>query len=598
MKKIDIKKIVTIYTPLLLLIFFESCYLAINKNFLLSLFIVYSLYVILIAVFKNTKWATLSIAVVGYIIFLVSMFKLSFTSEPFYFSDVLYLNSTDEIFGIVNGSFKEVFIRLLSLNIFVLFMYIIIVFMSFRYNYHLDSKKMRITLLAIGIFILLIMFLPIKPINKFIINNFYNVNDRKDFKAITTGDNYCEHFGHLAGMYGIMLESRVFKPKGYDVKKIDKALKNSPTESDKSLGKPNIIVVFSESFWDIDQLDEVEFNKPVTENFNKLKEEGLFFDMLSPSYGGISANVEFEFLTGGSLNYFGRSYVPYMSLYNNKKYYNTPSIINELNNANYYTKIVAYTKPTLFKCGKVYNYFKVDDKEFNYNVSEEHKKGSYVSDEYVTDKIIKELEIKDKDTPLFYMTLTMQSHMVYNKDKYDNYDIEIVKSNLKDKYNDELLSYAQGVYDADKQLGRLYEYIKEYDEPTIIIFYGDHLPYLESYDKLNYFHTDDDKTDIFRKYNTQSLVLANFDISSLKEENKTIKYLSPDLLSAYILNHMDIDLSDYYRWLYSTKETIGASNKYVSVNQDGEIFYTNKLEGKMKEVNDFRETVQYRLFIK
>ena len=74
--------------------------------------------------------------------------------------------------------------------------------------------------------------------------------------------------------------------------------------------------------------------------------------------------------------------------------------------------------------------------------------------------------------------------------------------------------------------------------------------------------------------------------------------MSPDLLSAYVLNHMDIDLSDYYKWLYSTKDTIGASNRYISINQDGEIFYTNKLEGKMKEINDLRESIQYKLFIK
>ena len=61
---------------------------------------------------------------------------------------------------------------------------------------------------------------------------------------------------------------------------------------------------------------------------------------------------------------------------------------------------------------------------------------------------------------------------------------------------------------------------------------------------------------------------------------------------------MDIDLSDYYKWLYSTKDNIGASNRYISINQDGEIFYTNKLEGKMKEINDLRESIQYKLFIK
>ena len=43
--------------------------------------------------------------------------------------------------------------------------------------------------------------------------------------------------------------------------------------------------------------------------------------MISPSYGGVSANVEFEFLTGYSLDFFGKGYTTFMSLYKNNKYH-------------------------------------------------------------------------------------------------------------------------------------------------------------------------------------------------------------------------------------------------------------------------------------
>ena len=192
------------------------------------------------------------------------------------------------------------------------------------------------------------------------------------------------------------------------------------------------------------------------------------------------------------------------------------------------------------------------------------------------------------------MTMTMQSHMPYLISKYDNYDIELVNSNLDDKYNESLISYAQGIYDADKELGRLYDYINTLDEDTIIVFYGDHLPYLEAFNYLDYFNTDDDKLNAFRKYNTESLIIANYDISGLKDDN--VKYLGPDLLSSYILNHMDIKVSDYYRWLYSTIDTIGTSNRYVSVNQNGEIYFTSKLKGKYRKLYDLRRNIQYSFF--
>ena len=320
--------------------------------------------------------------------------------------------------------------------------------------------------------------------------------------------------------------------------------------------------------------------------------------MISPSFGGISANVEYEFLTGSSLTPYSNSFIPYMTLYNNSNYYDSPSIIKELKNNKYNTKLISFASPNLFNCKNFYKYTKIDDVQFIENVDPKYIKGNYVSDEYVTDKIIKEFKNKKKDKKEFYMILTMQAHMPYNIDKYGNYDIDVVESKYDKELTDKLKSYAQGIYDADKQLGRLYKFIKEYDEPTIIVFYGDHLPYIEGLSDTKYFSTKDKKKDTYRKYNTQSLVLANYDISSLKEENKKIKYLSPDLLSTHVLNHMDIKLSSYYKWLNSTKNIIGASNRYVTVDQKGKIYYTKNLKGKMKKIYNLRENFQYKYFIK
>ena len=70
------------------------------------------------------------------------------------------------------------------------------------------------------------------------------------------------------------------------------------------------------------------------------------------------------------------------------------------------------------------------------------------------------------------------------------------------------------------------------------------------------------------------------------------------MLSTYIINNMDIEISDYYKWLYNTKDTISASNYLVSVNQNGELYNTNQLEGKFKEMYELRKNMQYKLFIK
>ena len=508
-------------------------------------------------------------------------------------TDIFYTGDMSEILNLIKDDLGNTVLILLPKILIILLIVILIIVFSYKINIIVKNNKKRITIFSISFIIMLFLFLPISFSNKFILKIFYSDDSYLNKITIDSGDDYYKTYGHLSGMYGNLLETRVFEPDNYDRDNITKIVQNSKKESDNTFRKPNIIVIFSESFFDISKIDEVKFDKDITSNYHRLKEVGLSFEMIAPFYGGMSANVEYEFLTGGSTNYYSSSYVPYMELYNSDKYYNAPSIISELRNNDYYTKIVAYYSPKLYNCGRVYKYMGVDDVDFITDVDDKYIKGQYVSDKYVVDNIISELENK-KDGSLFYMTMTMQSHMPYLISKYDNYDIDIVSSSLDSKYNDSLKSYAQGIYDADMELGRLYDYINTLDEDTIIVFYGDHLPYLEAFNYMDYFNTSDEKTNILRKYNTESLIVANFDISSLKKEN--LKYLDADLLSSYIINHMNIVVSDYYRWLYSTRNIIGASNRYITIDQDDYIHYTNKLSGKQSELNNLRRNVQYRYF--
>lgn len=599
MKKVDYKKVFIFLVPLILLLVFEANFIRFSKTMVLGLLLAYSFYFILAAIFKNTKWATLIVGVLEYIILIVSKMKLAIQIEPFYFTDLVFVKDAGEINTIIDTIFWDTLFSLIPFLLFALVVIGVTIFFSFKYNIEFKDKKPRILMSIPCVLIMLIMFLPIEFTNKFILNTFFDASKKSDNLGITNGRECCEKYGHLAGIYGSYIDGRIYKPDNYDEKKIKEVINNSPTEEDKSLGKPNIIVIFSESFWDVDQLDEIEFDKPITENFNKLKEEGLFFNMISPSFGGNSANVEFEFLTGGSLAYFSRSFLPYMGLYNSSKYKDAPNIINELSDNGYYTKLVPFSSSALFRCGEVYKYLKLDEVEYIPKVDKKHTKGLYPSDEYAMDKAIEALENKDKDKPLFYMTMTMEAHMPFVSDKFDKYDIKVTKSDLSDKLTDPLKVYAQGIYDADKQLGRLYEYIKNFNEPTILVFYGDHLPFLDAINHLKFFNTDDEKLNYYRRYNTQSLVLANFDISNLKEENENeLKYLGPDILSSYLLNHMDIDISNYFKWIYSTRNITGAFNRYVSVDPNGKIYYTRNLNKKMQELYDIREAIQYKYFIK
>ena len=316
--------------------------------------------------------------------------------------------------------------------------------------------------------------------------------------------------------------------------------------------------------------------------------------MISPSYGGMSSNVEFEILTGGSLDFFSKGYTPYMQLFD-KKSANNPTIIKELKNNGYKTKILNSSSDSMFNCDDIYNYYGVDERNHLYD--EIDLGGEYVTDEYLTDRVIEYFNNKDKDEKIFYFTITMGGHMPYYEERYDNYDINIIESPYEQDVNEVIHSYAEGIYLADKALGKLYDYINTIDEETIIVFFGDHLPHLATPDgkdalfKTNYLDDDYSLESVYKQYNTTALILSNYDL-----EDDGIKYLSPDLLMTYVLNNMDLELSPFYKWLYSTKEILPSSNYVVSQDSEGKLYYTLGLTNKMKEIFELREKMKYMLF--
>lgn len=144
--------------------------------------------------------------------------------------------------------------------------------------------------------------------------------------------------------------------------------------------------------------------------------------------------------------------------------------------------------------------------------------------------------------------------------------------------------------------GRMYEYIQTLEEPTILIFFGDHLPFLYDFetnedvlDYLSYFNTEDELLNTYRKYNTQCLILANFELGEVENWD----YLSSDMLLVSVLNKMGLELSDYYKWLYRIKDVMPSSNYLVSQDVEGNLYWTADLPSDVQDVVKQREKAQY-----
>lgn len=566
---------------------------------LLSFIFMWCFNLILLGIFRSPRVVAIVSSIFYGIFLVVNQFKIAYSDDPVYLSDFSFLNSTGTFMDILKNSFVGILMKYLVVIVGMVIALVYIYKLARKHNRFVIGTIQRVLFVVLPCVFVAGISIPNKSVSHFMLKSFFGIENRQNDYA-TTNVGYYFKFGVFSSLYGQMLESRLTMPEGYDPKECQNLLNKSADLKFESagFGKPNIVMIFSESFFNIDEMEEVTFDKKVCSNFEKLKSEGILIDMISPSYGGISANVEYEMLTGSSIKFFTAGYIPYMQLYGDDKYFMAPSIIEELKNNGYKTHITSTWEPSLFNCDKVYEYFNVDEVDYNVDLKDAVIKGERISDDYMADYLIAELKNKPKDEKLFTMILTAQAHMPFNYDKYDKYDISIVDSELSRKEEETILCYAQGAYDADKQLKKVYDYIQTFEEPTMLIFYGDHLPYLKSASgddittKLKYFNTGDEVEDMYQRYHTQCLILANYDIGE-----DEISYLGPDLVMTYLINNMNMDVSPYYKWLYTTIDTLPASNLYVTVDKDGNKYKTTELPEEMQKTFDIRSKMNWMKFV-
>ncbi len=562
---------------------------------LLSLIIYIGIILILNSITKKTSISILILQILNIVLFLSNQYKIIYEGVPVFISDLYFFGNTHNIRKFVGNSFISNTLSILPYLLILIIISIILFILSKKVSIEIRNTKSRLINLLLGLIIISTLILPVKITKHTYLNLFFLGSNKKDYNSYTTYANMYAYYGIIGGIYNEYLESQFERPKDYNKKKLDSMISSIENKNENNIGKPNIIVVLSESFFDVSLLEkDIKFDKPITNNFNTIKnyDNSYTIDMISPTYGGMTANVVFELLTGNNMSYFSSGYIPFMQLYKNDKEY--PSLVKELNKNNYNSSIILASDS--YKSNNTYE--KIGFKDFKLLDSNNAKnlKGPYVSDEYVIKEVINYMN-KNKDKKNFIMTETMQSHMDYYKSKYEKYDIKITSSNLPENDQEALLAYAQGIYDADKTIKSLYDYINMVDEDTIVIFFGDHLPYIRNknnenvLDKLEYFNTKDSLKNTYRKYNTQCLIFSNYDFKL--NINKELGY---DLLLVNIINQIDIEISNYYKWLNMTSNSIQAYNKFIGID-NYKLKYRNSFSNKSDNLIYNKEKLTYKYFI-
>ena len=241
---------------------------------------------------------------------------------------------------------------------------------------------------------------------------------------------------------------------------------------DQGTALPDIVVIQSESFFDPSILHGYE-NANLTPNLTRLAAEGMSGPLHVPTYGGGTIRTEFEVLTGLSLRYFSNMQFPYLQM-NDKV---VPSMVRTLRSHGYETVAIHGNDPTFWNRNTAFKALGFDrfisQSSFPTNAAMD---GKYMADSAMTDEIMSQL--KDSGAPQLLFAISLEAHGPYDVAPKDiaARDAIPVPSSVDAKDKVELQTYIYHMQHADQELGRLAALLAKRSRPTLLLFYGDHLP--------------------------------------------------------------------------------------------------------------------------
>ena len=469
--------------------------------------------------------------------------KISFRGIPFTPKD-LYLNN--ELITIVNVVLTAGLIKLVFMTVLIISFLILLIMNLPRLSLHIKERLLLLTFSIVLIF------------------SFVNTNILDRISSDGDGIN-CNANGFILFFVSNIYDSPKNIPFEYIVNKIESPKKSKDNSSNINKVKPNIIVIMNEAFWNPSEMKEIQFSKSPTPNIDKLKSTSIYGYLESPTFGGGTANTEFELLTGNSAHFYNPGYMVYPNEIKGP-IIALPSI---LKNQGYTTKALHPFKNWYWNRREVYSHMGFDE-----YISEEYlidpvSKGFFVSDEYVTDTIIKEME-KSSD-PLFLFAVTMQNHGPYNDNRYGNYSKDVtISGKLSPESLKILETYTQGVYDADKALGKLIAYCSNTSKPTIVLFFGDHLPVLGEnyrvYRESGYLSNNNGSNNEIKLTSVPFLLWSNYNTIS-----KDMGLLNTSFMAPYLLEYGKLDMPNYFKFLQSFSKEIPVISRSYAIDKKGTV---------------------------
>lgn len=400
------------------------------------------------------------------------------------------------------------------------------------------------------------------------------------------------------------------KPEDYSEETMTKIAKKYSKEADSinqsrttNLTDNTVIMVLSETFSDPTRVPGVSFAEDPIPNIRQIKNETTSGLMLSPGYGGGTANIEYQALTGLSMaNYSATLSIAYQQLVPGQKWdQSLNQLWNEKNGEDSSVAFHAYNRNMYFRD---INYKKFGFSKF-YATDGKPKLTNlypidsawYASDESFYSQVLKKMQSSDGNK--FYQVVTMQNHMPYEDIYADNQFKELDTSeNLQENERLNIETYTKGLNYTDQSTQDFLNALNNIDRPITVIFYGDHLPGI-------YSTAYSDSDNILGLHETDYFIWSNNASSAAgtKLDNASSAYTSSNYFSAQLASHLNAKVSPYLAFLTEMHQAIpamsvpsaagGSPDKPVYLNAAGARISEKDLSEEAKTLLHNYKLIQY-----
>ncbi len=246
-------------------------------------------------------------------------------------------------------------------------------------------------------------------------------------------------------------------------------------DADDNLAHPNIVFVQLESFFDVNTIKGAKYSADPTPWFNRLCSRFPSGELYVPTIGGGTANTEFEVITGLNLDFFGAGEYPYNTIlqsttcesmcYNLREYGYTSTAMHN-NSGSFYSRNIVYPNEGFDRFVSL-----------EYMEDVKYTPLGWAKDAVLTDEILEALKSTDSRDMVF--CIAVETHGKY-AETYEPREGDIEVLSLPESIPlAPFQNFVNALPGTDEFLKKLTLALLKFDEPTVVVAYGDHLPALE-----------------------------------------------------------------------------------------------------------------------